>query len=44
MSYWAAEPQAEDAKAGLWAFPDTPNPNDVLLHALKALGSPVRGL
>jgi endonuclease YncB( thermonuclease family) len=35
ISYWAAEQQAEKARAGLWAYRDLPNPNDLLLKALK---------
>ncbi len=35
IAYWAAEQEAEKAKAGLWAYPDLPNPNEVLLKALK---------
>ena len=33
--YLVAEQEAKAARAGLWAFPDTPNPNAVLLNALK---------
>jgi endonuclease YncB( thermonuclease family) len=35
LSYLVAEQEAKAARAGLWAFPDTPNPNAVLLNALK---------
>jgi endonuclease YncB( thermonuclease family) len=35
ITYWAAEQEAEKTKAGLWAYPDLPNPNAVLLKALK---------
>jgi endonuclease YncB( thermonuclease family) len=35
VPYLVAEQQAKAARAGLWAFPDTPNPNAVLLNALK---------
>lgn len=35
ISYWAAEQEAEKTKAGLWAYTDLPNPNAVLLKALK---------
>jgi endonuclease YncB( thermonuclease family) len=34
--YLVAEQEAKAARAGLWAFPDTPNPNAVLLNALKS--------
>jgi endonuclease YncB( thermonuclease family) len=37
--YLVAEREAEAARAGLWAFPDTPNPNTVLLNALKSAPS-----
>jgi endonuclease YncB( thermonuclease family) len=37
ISYWAAEQEAENNRAGLWAYPDLPNPNAVLLKALKKL-------
>ncbi|MBZ5762293.1 thermonuclease family protein [Rhizobium sp. VS19-DR104.2] len=35
ISYWAAEREAERTRAGLWAYPDLPNPNAALLKALK---------
>ena len=35
VPYLVAEREAKAARAGLWAFPDVPNPNAVLLNALK---------
>ena len=35
-SYFVAELVAQKARAGLWAFADVPEPNAIILHALKA--------
>lgn len=38
--YLAAERVAQQARAGLWAFPDLPDPNPIILRALRP-GAPV---
>jgi endonuclease YncB( thermonuclease family) len=40
FAYLVAEQDAKSARAGLWAFPDTPNPNAVLLNALRNVPIP----
>ena len=42
VPYLVAEREAKAARAGLWAFPDTPNPNIVLLNALKNVPTATR--
>ncbi len=34
--YLAAERVAQNSRAGLWAFPDLPNPNAIIRHALQS--------
>ena len=34
--YLAAERVAQNSHAGLWAFPDLPNPNAIIRHALQS--------
>jgi len=38
--YFVAQLVAQRAKAGLWAFPDLPDPNAIILRALHQQGSP----
>lgn len=38
-AYGVAESQAEQRKAGLWAFPDFPNPSKIISQSLKSQGS-----
>lgn len=38
--YFVAQLVASRAKAGLWAFPDLPEPNAIILRALRKSGSP----
>jgi endonuclease YncB( thermonuclease family) len=33
--YLEAERVAQNTRAGLWAFQDLPNPNAIILHALR---------
>jgi endonuclease YncB( thermonuclease family) len=37
--YFAAELVAQKAKAGFWAFPDLPDPNAIILRALRSSSS-----
>ena len=37
--YLAAERVAQSARAGLWAFPDLPNPNAIILRVLRRSAS-----
>ncbi|GEC15466.1 thermonuclease family protein [Nitrobacter winogradskyi] len=42
--YFVAQLVAQRAKAGLWAFPDLPDPNTIILRALREQAPPASSL